>query len=81
MDNKVFSIVTRAIATQKMIDESTIQRDSTLESLGISSLDAITILYEVEEALDLEIPNEALDNLRTVQDILDGISHLVQSKA
>ena len=81
MDNKVFSIVTRAIATQKMIDQSTIHRDSTLESLGISSLDAITIMYEVEEALDLEIPNEALDSLRTVQDILDGISHLVQSKA
>ena len=81
MDNKVFSIVARAIAAQKMIDESTIGRDSTLESLGISSLDAITIVYEVEEALDLEVPNESLENLRTVQDILDGISHLVQSKA
>jgi acyl carrier protein len=81
MDNNVYSVVVRAIAKQKQISEALIDRESSLESLGVSSLDAITIVYEVEEVLDLEIPNEALENLSTVQDILDGISQLVQSKA
>ena len=81
MSQKIYTMVIKAISKQKRIDASAISKDSTLEALGISSLDAITIMYEIEEALDLEIPNEALENLGSVQDILDGISKLVQSKA
>ncbi|MCP4287969.1 MAG: histidine kinase [Gammaproteobacteria bacterium] len=81
MDQKIYATVIRAISNQKKIDASSISQSSTLEALGISSLDAITIMYEIEDALDLEIPNEALENLSSVQDILDGISELVQSKA
>ncbi|MCB1760149.1 MAG: histidine kinase [Gammaproteobacteria bacterium] len=81
MDTNIYSVVVKAIAKQKQISEAVIDRNSSLESLGVSSLDAITIVYEVEEILDIEIPNEALENLTTVQDILDGISQLVQSKA
>ena len=81
MDQKIYSTVIKAISNQKKIDVSTISKNSTLEALGISSLDAITIMYEIEDALNLEIPNEALESLDSVQDILDGISQLVQSKA
>ena len=81
MDQKIYATVIKAIAQQKRIDASSIAADSTLETLGISSLDAITIMYEIEDALNLEIPNESLQKLSSVQDILDGISQLVQSKA
>ncbi|MCB1830914.1 MAG: histidine kinase [Chromatiaceae bacterium] len=81
MDQKIYATVIKAIAQQKRIDASSIAADSTLETLGISSLDAITIMYEIEDALNLEIPNESLEKLSSVQDILDGISQLVQSKA
>ncbi|MCB1852459.1 MAG: histidine kinase [Gammaproteobacteria bacterium] len=81
MNQRIYATVVKAISNQKRIDAASISQDSTLESLGISSLDAITIMYEIEDALDLEIPNEALENLNSVQDILDGISSLVQSKA
>lgn len=81
MDQKIYSTVIKAISNQKRIDASSISADSTLETLGISSLDAITIMYEIEDALNLEIPNESLESLTSVQDILDGISQLVQSKA
>ena len=81
MNQKIYNVVIKAISNQKRVDASSISTDSTLESLGISSLDAITIMYEIEDALDLDIPNESLENLGSVQDILDGISRLVQSKA
>ncbi len=81
MDQKIYLTVIKAISAQKKIDSSSISANSTLEALGISSLDAITIMYEIEDALDIEIPNEALENLNSVQDILDGISQLVQSNA
>lgn len=81
MDQKIYSTVIKAISNQKKVDASSISAISTLEGLGISSLDAITIMYEIEDVLNLEIPNESLDNLHSVQDILDGITELVQSKA
>ncbi|MCB1762136.1 MAG: histidine kinase [Gammaproteobacteria bacterium] len=81
MNQRIYATVVKAISNQKRIDAASISQDSTLESLGISSLDAITIMYEIEDALNLEIPNEALENLNSVKDILDGISSLVQSKA
>jgi acyl carrier protein len=80
MDQQIYSIVAKAISKQKMIDPSTISESSTLEALSISSLDAITIMYEIEDALDIEIPNEVLENLRSVKDILVEIALLVQSR-
>ncbi|HEB95843.1 MAG TPA: histidine kinase [Sedimenticola thiotaurini] len=81
MDEKVYNAIVKAIATQKHIDGASIERESTLEQLGISSLDAITIVYEIEEQFDVEVPNDALENLKTVQDIVDGIGALVAAKA
>lgn len=72
--------VIKAIAQQKQIDASQIKADATLEALGISSLDAITIIYEIEEIFDVEVPNDKLESLRTVQDIVDGISGLITSR-
>jgi acyl carrier protein len=42
-------------------------------------LDAITIAYQLEEELGVEIPNEAIAGLRTVQDLIDGLNRLTAS--
>jgi acyl carrier protein len=80
MTQDIEEAVIRAVAQQKRIDVSGITVDSTLESLGISSLDAITIIYEIEEMFDVEVPNDNLDGLKTVQDIVNGVSELIASK-
>ena len=80
MTQDVEEAVIRAVAQQKRIDVSGITVDSTLESLGISSLDAITIIYVIEEMCDVEVPNDNLDGLKTVQDIVNGVSELIASK-
>jgi acyl carrier protein len=36
----------------------------------MDSLKAITLLYELEERLDIEIPNEAIDRIRTLGDVI-----------
>jgi acyl carrier protein len=66
-----------AIARQKGIDPGTIELDSSLEALSISSLDAITIVYEIEEQFDIEVPNESLSSLETVRDIVEGVARLL----
>lgn len=81
MTKDIDQVVIKAIAKQKQIDASTITADSTLAVLGISSLEAITIIFEIEEQFDVEVPNENLDSLETVQDIIDGISRLIASRS
>jgi len=66
-----------AIAKQKQIPIESIALDSTLESLNVSSLDAITVVYEIEDLYDIEFPNEVLDSLHNVQDILDALSQMI----
>ena len=80
MTQDITQAVIKAIAQQKQLDTSDISADSALETLGISSLDAITVVYEIEEIFDVEVPNENLESLNTVQDIVDGITTLIEAK-
>lgn len=50
--------------------------DAELSALGIDSLKAITVLFELEEAFDIEIPNEMIASIVTVGDILQKIEDL-----
>lgn len=47
--------------------------ETELVALGIDSLKAITVLFELEEAFDTEIPNELISSIVTVNDILDKL--------
>ena len=77
MTSDIQNTVIGAIAKQKQIPTDLITLDSTLESLNVSSLDAITVVYEIEELYDIEFPNEVLENLNNVQDIIEAISQII----
>lgn len=68
-----------SIAKQKMISVESITLDSSLEALGISSLDSISLVFDIEDKYGVEIPNEALKKVRTVRDIVDGVDALIQA--
>jgi len=55
-----------------------VKMDSELTALGIDSLKAITILYDIEETYDIEIPNEIIPSIITVKDILDKLAEFSQ---
>jgi acyl carrier protein len=66
--------VKEIIATQLMVDEEEVTPKSTLvDDLGADSLDVVEIVMQLEEDFDLEIPDEEAENVKTVQDIIDGI--------
>ena len=65
------------IAQTKGIPAPSISLDSTLESLGLDSLDKINVSFAVEEAFSISIPDDRLHQLRTVRDIVDGV-HLLR---
>jgi len=57
-----------------------ISLDMRLDELGIDSLGAITIMYELEDKLDVEIPNEVFDSLKIVNDIVSQLEQLMANK-
>lgn len=55
--------------------------EADLLSLGIDSLKAINILFELEESLDIEIPNELIAEMKTVADIVNCLEGLCANRA
>lgn len=53
-------------------DENITINESTelITDLGLSSLDLINIAYLVEEEFDIEIPDRAIQDFRTVGDVI-----------
>lgn len=77
MRQDIENSVIKLIAKQKNLNPSDITSESTLEALGVTSLEAITIVYDIEEKFDVEVPDELLDKLDTVHDIVDGVASLI----
>ena len=64
------------IAKSKGVPADTVTLASTFEQLNIDSLDKINISFEVEEAFNIDIPDEALGTIRTVGDMVEGVTKL-----
>ena len=69
-----------SIARQKMISAEDITLDSSLDELGITSLDSISLVFDVEDKYGVEVPNEALKKVKTIRDIVEGVDALIQDK-
>ena len=81
---EVFEKVAAAIAEQKDIDPSTVTMDATFESLGVDSLDGMEALFELEEALDVDVPDKAARSLLTpqtsVRAVVEGLGKLIRGE-
>ncbi len=69
--------VRAVIAATQHVPQENITADSTFQELGIDSLDGINILFAVESEFNINIPDEAAQNLRSVRDVIDGIAKLL----
>ena len=80
MTEELQPIVFKEIADHRKCHVSEITATTRLDDLGIDSLGAITILYELEDKLDIEVPNEVFDSLHTVGDILTQLELIIAQK-
>jgi acyl carrier protein len=71
----VFEVISRELS----LPSEAFSLETPLEELGIDSLKAITILYELEDRLDIEIPNEVFDSIKNVGDIVQQLNWLTTS--
>ena len=69
-----FEKLKKVIAEVLNVDEAEITMDTTFEDdLGADSLDIFQIIMGIEEAFDVEIPNEAAEKIVTVGDAVEEI--------
>lgn len=52
-----------------------------LDDLGADSLDVVELAMALEEEFGLEVPDEDLENIRTVKDIIDYIQVNKEARA
>jgi acyl carrier protein len=80
-DAGLASKVIAVIAKSQRIPVETVKLDSTFEELKIDSLDGINIVFALENEFGITIPDEGVQNLRSVRETVDGIEKLLQEKA
>ena len=71
------------IAKKVRVDHPALQQSDRLEDLGIESIDAVEMIFDLEEKFDIQIPynaNNARTEFDTVGDVVRAIQTLVQDK-
>ncbi|MEO8217496.1 MAG: acyl carrier protein [Acidobacteriota bacterium] len=73
IEEKIVDIVNN----QKTLPPDAVQPDTPLADLGIDSLDALNIIFEVEEAFGVTVSDETARTMRTPNDIVSAIEELL----
>ena len=70
----IFEQVKKILCDQLDLDEEQVTEESeVIDDLGADSLDIVDLVMTLEEEFDTEIPDEDIENLRTVGDIVKYI--------
>jgi acyl carrier protein len=80
MPDEMIERVRTVIATSKRIPIEQVTIDSAFEELGIDSMDAVEILFALENEFDINIPDEEVKSVRNVRQMVEGVKKLVAAK-
>ena len=70
----VYEKIKQMLAEQLDADEDEMTMDTNIATdLGADSLDVVQLLSEIEEEFDIEIPDEEIENIRTIGDLTEYI--------
>jgi acyl carrier protein len=74
---EVFEIISK----QAKIEIDTIKPESTLKDLGVASLDAIEVIFDIEEHFNINLPNEDTDfEAGTVGQLVEAVDRQLAQK-
>lgn len=84
MSDKVFEKTVRIIAEKAELKVDDLTRDTPLSDLDIQSLELAEVIFDLEDAFDIEIELNAADaweRLKTVGDVCDAVGGLVAGES
>ena len=74
----VFDKVKEIIVDQLDVDDNDVKMESSItDDLGADSLDVVDLVMSLEEEFDIEIPDDQVENVKTVGDIVKFIEENV----
>jgi acyl carrier protein len=74
-DKEILEQVCQILAEKAALDPQTIHPESNLaEDLNIDSLDAVEMMFELEERYGIRIPDEKIADFLTVSDVVTYLS-------
>lgn len=78
--NSISEKVIRVFAEFKKVPVDDIKPNTTFEELGFDSLDGLNLIFELEEEFDLVIPDDKVQSMRSVSQVIEGIESLLAAK-
>ena len=73
----VFDKVKAIVVEQLGVDEVNVTQETSFEELNADSLDIVELIMALEEAFDLDIPDEEAEKIRTVG---NAVSYITDNK-
>jgi acyl carrier protein len=82
MSQEIFERVKKIVVEQLEVDPGDVTPQANFASdLNADSLDTVELVMALEEEFDIEIPDEAAEQISTVQAAVDYISNKVEAPA
>jgi acyl carrier protein len=81
MSDELMGRVCATVAKTQHIPVERVTADSTFEELGMDSMDAVNLLFELENEFDISIPDGDARAIRTVRQMAEGLEKLLEAKA
>ncbi|HYA16120.1 MAG TPA: acyl carrier protein [Bryobacteraceae bacterium] len=75
-EDEITPRVLRIIAETQRKDPDTVTVDSSFEELGIDSMDAVNIIFGLENEFNINVPDEEVRNIKSVRDMVEGVRKL-----
>jgi len=80
MAENVTEEVLDVIAETQRIPREKVTAEARFEELGMDSMDAVNILFALEDKFDITIPDEEAKKIRSIRDVVNGVQALVNVK-
>jgi acyl carrier protein len=68
LEEKVIDLIVEQLDVTK---EECVPEASFIDDLGADSLDLVELIMEMEETFNIQVADEELEKIRTVQDVID----------
>lgn len=69
--------VVAIIHDQKTLPADSLSRDTPLADVGIDSLDALSILFAIEETFGITVPDDQARSIKTMDDMIGVVEGLL----
>ncbi|MGH2738945.1 MAG: acyl carrier protein [Actinomycetota bacterium] len=81
MASDIEGTVRTVLVEEFKVEEGKIAPEATFETMGLDSLDVVSLVMALEDRLGVEIPETAFDGVERLSDALDLLQQTVSASA